>query len=346
MASRRHFVGSLLSVAAAHSIAREDKNSERSQQAPKPLARKGALVLSGGGIKGAFQAGALAEILSQGFRPSILVGTSIGALNAAFLADRAGRSKTLDWSAVGKELEDFWRDRITSPDCILDKVGKARITWDVLRKRFSGFVGIDPAKHIVRNTIQLDNVRASGLTVKVAAVNVVSGGLVLEGPESSNFIDYVIGSSAMPIIMPLVDIGGAPYTDGGLREVAPLQTAIDLGADDITCVVCQAKELAATNFNSRDLLQLARRLMDIITNETVTNNLERLKKESLLRETSLKALNQSPQRTVTVRIIRPADEINVDMESFTSQDIKAMIDTGHYAARGMTTRVDATLTVA
>ena len=53
---------------------------------------KKAFVLSGGSIKGAFQAGALADLLtSKTFTPDAIYGTSVGSLNGAFIADRAGR---------------------------------------------------------------------------------------------------------------------------------------------------------------------------------------------------------------------------------------------------------------
>src|SRR5438046_2192955 len=122
MTSRRRFLGSLLSAAAVGSMSPEDTAPNPSPHNAKASSSKRALVLSGGGIKGAFQAGAIAEVLSSGFQPAILVGTSIGALNAAFLADRAGSSylvnRHVDWRKLGESLEKFWRDRITGPDRI------------------------------------------------------------------------------------------------------------------------------------------------------------------------------------------------------------------------------------
>lgn len=51
-----------------------------------------AFVLSGGSIKGAFQAGVITDLLTSGsFMPDAIYGTSVGSLNGAFLADRAGR---------------------------------------------------------------------------------------------------------------------------------------------------------------------------------------------------------------------------------------------------------------
>lgn len=52
-----------------------------------------ALVLSGGSIKGAFQAGAIAGLLDAGFRPDIVTGISVGALNGGFLVSRSTRAR-------------------------------------------------------------------------------------------------------------------------------------------------------------------------------------------------------------------------------------------------------------
>ena len=65
-----------------------------------------ALVLGGGSIKGAFQAGAVAEVLARGLEPGIITGISVGALNGAYLTERAGRAAPAapGWNAIGQEL--------------------------------------------------------------------------------------------------------------------------------------------------------------------------------------------------------------------------------------------------
>jgi len=64
------------------------------------MAIQRALVLSGGSIKGAFQAGAIGHVLTK-FEPDLIVGTSVGSLNGGFLADRASLSPAaprVDWA--------------------------------------------------------------------------------------------------------------------------------------------------------------------------------------------------------------------------------------------------------
>ena len=67
-----------------------------------------ALVLSGGNIKGAYQAGTVSTLLQAGYVPEIATGISVGALNAGYLAGLAPAGSSVDWPAVGRKLETFW----------------------------------------------------------------------------------------------------------------------------------------------------------------------------------------------------------------------------------------------
>lgn len=79
-----------------------------------------ALVLGGGSLKGAFQAGAVTALFESGFVPDTLYGISVGSLNATFLANEAARQQAetgqVDWEKVGKHLIEFWIRNITKPE--------------------------------------------------------------------------------------------------------------------------------------------------------------------------------------------------------------------------------------
>ena len=68
----------------------------------------------------------LASVLEAGYRPDVITGISVGALNGGFLASRAGRAiragaGRIDWRSVGWDLVDFWRDRVTGPQAIVER---------------------------------------------------------------------------------------------------------------------------------------------------------------------------------------------------------------------------------
>src|SRR5262252_5279984 len=93
-----------------------------------------ALILGGGSIKGAYQAGVIDTLFTNGFKPDYLYGISAGSINAAFLADRAfflgkkkgeyfeairpnrpvqAQNEIVDWPFIGQELVSFWTETVT-----------------------------------------------------------------------------------------------------------------------------------------------------------------------------------------------------------------------------------------
>src|ERR1700744_2342201 len=102
------------------------------------------LVLSGGSIKGAFQAGAIAQLFDDGYEPQGLFGISAGALNSAFLASHAGgqlrAGHPIDWKSIGNALEHFWRSRVTGFDALAER--KRYAIFDAIFSKFDGM--IDP----------------------------------------------------------------------------------------------------------------------------------------------------------------------------------------------------------
>jgi hypothetical protein len=81
--------------------------------APQPRRTRRALVLSGGGAKGAFEVGAIRELYARGYHPDLICGVSVGALNTIKLAEGKADSAT--------ELEHLWREHVAVPGRIFRK---------------------------------------------------------------------------------------------------------------------------------------------------------------------------------------------------------------------------------
>lgn len=213
-----------------------------------------ALVLSGGGAKGAFGAGVAAALEDAGIRPRVLTGTSAGALNAAALATGAGADTLVElWShlesrhvyRVRKDVHTLLRPwhlirhpgRLigmgshTTTEHLLDSVG-----WDwlfetgPLRQRLCDLIG-------ERIPIPDDRV------LSVSCVDANTGELVRftnELPPNrppENFreveltVDHLLASAAIPGIFRPVEIDGEPYWDGGLVANTPLRAAMPFEPD-------------------------------------------------------------------------------------------------------------------
>ncbi|MEA3408498.1 MAG: patatin-like phospholipase family protein [Chloroflexota bacterium] len=301
---------------------------------------KRALVLSGGSIKGAFQAGAIAEVLEDGFEPDIIYGTSVGSLNGGFLAERAGRAaergEEPDWPAIGADLEAFWRNEVSSFSQVGRTRGPFELFWQVFRTRFDGLIDTSPLQRLVKEVLDADNLRSSPVDFSACAVNVADGRLRYATPEESNILDYIIASTAIPITMPIKRVGGEPFVDGGIREVAPLNQACEDGAGSVVCVVCDPEEMGAVSFDLGDLRPLSDRLMAIVVNELVNNDLQRFHEINEMVQGRDEVPTEGPlagKRYIPIICIRPKRNIPLDLEHFTPQQIDEMLKMGRRVAR-------------
>jgi NTE family protein len=325
---------------------------------------KKALVLSGGSIKGAFQAGALAELLESGFVPDLIYGTSVGSLNGAFLADRAGRAvrrgEEPDWPELGQELEKFWLSQLHSPSQVATQRGLVPLLVSLLRQTFNGLIDTSPLRSLVEQELDPENLRASPAKFFACAVNLVTGEAIYASEDYSGILDYIMASTAIPIEMPYVSIGKSPYVDGGVREVAPLKPAIEDGAEEIVCILCQPRELQGVSFNPGNLLEYAFRLMEVVTTELINNDIDRFRKVNRWVETfnemqrDMESLMSGQEvaeadslgireamadlpfkewRRIPMTVIRPDNEIVLDLLHFTPVEIEEVIKQGRNIAK-------------
>ncbi|MGE4131173.1 MAG: patatin-like phospholipase family protein [Bdellovibrionales bacterium] len=243
-----------------------------------------AIVLSGGGARGAYQAGALRAVFeickSQGdyslFRN--LVGVSAGAINATYLATEAGN---LDKAT--ENLCQMWRT-LTSEDVFKTDyftVGKQAVKMfrsvslggvsGRLRPTRSGLMNVEPLRDILQEYIHFDriesNIRSGALhSLAVTAldystalgVTFFMGDPKLKewrrvqriGVRSQIGVDHVMASAAIPIFFPPWKIGDRYYGDGTLRNTAPLAPARRVGAQKILVIgVRKVREQRLTEDN-------------------------------------------------------------------------------------------------
>jgi NTE family protein len=186
-----------------------------------PIASKQALVLSGGNVKGAYQAGAIAEILQcEHFRPSAIYGISVGSINGGMLASYLGeqfldpeqKATAPNFAAAGLRVEEFWKNNIHRFKDIAAKKRIWRIAWEVLRHDFRGILNVDASINIIRKEINPKHVQEAanrGIEFFPGTLNLTTGDYFDGSPDSkppidyTNICDYVIASSMAPLVMPL-----------------------------------------------------------------------------------------------------------------------------------------------
>lgn len=194
-----------------------------------------ALVLSGGGAKGAFEAGAIFHFVNHrdcDFRD--IAGVSVGAVNGAYIAEAPSDETSLrNLQDRTRGLIDFWRS-INGPD-------------DILRPRFLGklrlfLLGLDslndftPLERKIEREIHPTKIRESKRSLRVGVVSFYDGVYHEFDPnqvlDDGEFRKYVLASTAIPVNARLPRISSSTtnggldseiqYADGGVSHATPL----------------------------------------------------------------------------------------------------------------------------
>ncbi len=188
-----------------------------------------AIVLSGGGNRGALQVGALKAFLERDIRPDILVGSSAGAMNAAGIAT--------DVSLAGVErLADVWRQAGAAdlfPGNLLTQLMRFVLGKDSLYPN-------DNLRSYVKDSMPPGFERfgdITDVTLLITAGDLTTGALYLFGEDpDAPLVDAVLASAALPGVYPPVSFDGATLVDGATIANVPVSIATDAGATTIYAV--------------------------------------------------------------------------------------------------------------
>jgi len=187
-----------------------------------------AFVLSGGASLGALQVGMLRAVYESGIAADVLVGTSAGALNAAFVASRP---QTV---ATAHELAGVWRGlqrQDIFPVSMRTLVGG-------LCGRCDHLVPDRGLRRLVARHVEFQDVSDAAIPLHVVAFDLDEGCEVLlsEGPA----VDVIAATAAVPGLLPPVRIGERQLIDGGVVNNTPISHAVALGAERIFVFPTQA----------------------------------------------------------------------------------------------------------
>lgn len=177
-----------------------------------------AFVFSGGGPLGALQVGALRALFEHGVRPELVVGTSVGALNATFTA--------FDPTPRGVDgLEGIWRS-LTDSD--LFPGGRLRASWAKMLVRGDRVFENSGVRRLIETRLGDARFEDAQIPLGVVATDLETGAEELF--TSDELTSALLASTAMPSIYPPVEIGGRTYIDGGVSNNVPIAPAVEMGA--------------------------------------------------------------------------------------------------------------------
>jgi NTE family protein len=286
-----------------------------------------ALVLSGGSILGAFQAGAIAKVLSEGFVPDVVIGISVGALNGGFITNFIGEWRTARqpkvnaatketmWQTAGQALHEFWTQNVRKPSDLL--VPKSDLPISLLfGGQFNGIYDASPLYVLIDKTLKLEHMRhVETCKFLAGAVKMGNGQIKYVDQKSDDVISFIKASAALPVVLPMVEIDF--YSDGGLRDIVPLQQAIAMGATEIKVIVCQTLELESRNINTTTLASFVSRALEVLTNEVVMADLH---------------LEPADAARVKVDLISPSRVLGTAIDNFQAANITDLLEMGQAQA--------------
>jgi NTE family protein len=185
---------------------------------------KKALILSGGGARGAFQVGVWKYLREINWTPDLICGTSIGAVNAAAIG--SGMSV--------ERLIDLWRTHNRSE---IYRLKALHFLKSALRgKPLKSVLDTAPLRAMLTRHLNLEALRQSPIEIIISAVHLATGRLHLYD-QAVIEIDHLMASSAMPILFPWQTIGGERYWDGGVMANSPLFIALERKVEEIIVVL-------------------------------------------------------------------------------------------------------------
>ena len=185
---------------------------------------KRALVLTGGGARGSFQAGVWKYLTQIGWEPDIICGTSIGAINAAAIGSG------MDIKTLIHLWTTYNRRRMYRLNLL------QFVAYLFSKRAIKPLLDTKPLQKMLHDNLDFKALKKSKIKIIITAVNMLTG-----HPEFFNQsqiqLKHILASGAMPLLFPWQEINGEPYWDGGVMVNTPIAPALDFGADEIIVVL-------------------------------------------------------------------------------------------------------------
>jgi len=289
------------------------------------MAKKTALVLSGGGAKGAFQVGAekyAREV--KGYHWDIIAGVSVGALNGSMLAMEKYDRLFEIWNTISS-------DQVYTGGFNL---------WSVIRLLFGArsFYSNQPLQELLRQEFQPEAISAD---LRVGAVSLISGEYVEFRGDDPNLQRAVLASTVMPIIWEPVKVSEqqVEMVDGGVRNLTPIGDVLDAEPDEVVVINCSPQAPEVLPEPPRNILKIGLRTLDLLLNELFQSDLrEFVRINHLVREAAARGVvlhhpvSGRPLKYYECKIIEPLAPLG-DTLDFSQAAVQSSLKAGVERAR-------------
>ncbi len=285
---------------------------------------KKALVLSGGGARGSWQAGAIKKLIQEGNKYDGYFGVSVGAMNAAHMAQYSDEEND---TAI-KELEKLWHN-FSEKDIF--KHHNKFFRWLLVPWKTSVY-DTTPLRKYIENNISKEKIQGSGKALKLGITNMSTGRYILRDGMSKDVHEWIYASAAFPVMF---EMGRLPetgdyLTDGGAVHITPLRSAIDSGAEEIDVIALDPPgmsewKVSKKRFWEPKILDPATRLLDIIFDNIIERDLKECMK---VNKRVLDGRQDEGHRFIKLRVFRPDSAIPVGSLEFDPKKMAVSFDLG------------------
>ena len=309
-----------------------------------------AVVLSGGGSKGAFQVGALDELRTKGVDFDIWVGTSTGAIQAAAGATNALEGLLAIWHDELRGNSDVYLPRMTSFR------GWMRIIWESLASRrplqLDCLYDTAPIRKKMRRFFADAHI-PNGKELRIGVASLQSGERECIRESDGNLADWVYASCAEPVFFEphwaILREGKDhhQWVDGGVRDITPIGLAMEAKPDRVLVINTNSRhDFQALPGRRKNILEIALRTVGILTSEVLRNDIDYAERVNRL----LKTRDEMRASGVAEHLLAPLEEmldgkaivpiVTIEPEQTVSQShafdqakIRAGIEAGRKAVR-------------
>jgi NTE family protein len=281
--------------------------------AKRPPFERIALILSGGGALGSYQAGVYQALAERNLHPDWVTGISIGAVNAALIAGNPPERRV-------DRLREFWEtvsgppsivryfaglkflDHGRSFDALLAGVPgvyKLRIPPPYFHRYSSledlSYYDVSPLKSTLERLVDFDLINSGATRFSACAVNIRTGNIVpFDSTACEIGPEHVMASGMLPPAGPAIKIGGEYYWNGGLVSDTPLQWVLDTTPRKDT-LAFQVDPWSARGDLPRNFIESEVREKEILFSSYTRMAMDHFKKVQMLRRASAKLLAKMPK---------------------------------------------------
>lgn len=277
-----------------------------------------ALVLPGGGGRGAYQVGVAKALLEKGITFDMAFGTSIGGLNAALIAQGDVERLEKLWCTI--KLHDIFH------------LPSATQIGNIVMGHKLGILDTSPLEAILRRELSLHKLKASSTKVGLCTTDLCSLEtrlITIDDLMSTNeLIDALMATSALPLAFPPRHIHGSGlWVDGGLVRNTPMETAIEQGADEIYMVLLHPEKVDVCPTN---MLQALVRCLDIVLDASARKEIASSELYNRLIDAGSK--ESVGKKKCTIHVFQPRRPVNTTLLEISPERSTELVKQGYQEA--------------